>query len=301
MRRAAAGPPLGQHEAVPRILVTNDDGIDSEGLHVLARAMEDHGDVVVIAPDREYSGASAALGPLHLIRAETQRAHVQGIREAWAVSGPPGLCVMFGVMGAFGGPFDLVVAGINPGENIGRAVYHSGTVGAAVTARCRRVTGVAVSQAVQGPSVEGQGEEDGVVDQHWETAADVAGTVVAGLLAEPPNEAVAVNVNVPNVEPAQLRHWRSTILATLPARALASATLRPKPGHTGAYRIEMAWGEPSVLGPDTDGGAVAGGEVSITLLGAYTETDLAGGPGLAGALSRRWSRADEAGLGRTSP
>ncbi len=271
--------------------MTNDDGIDSEGLHVLARQMADRGDVVVIAPDREYSGASAALGPLHLIRPETQRAHLDGVPQAWAVSGPPALCVMFGVMGAFGGPFDLVVAGINPGENIGRAVYHSGTVGAAITARCRGVTGVAVSQAVHGPSVEGQGDEDSVAGQHWGTAARVADTVVDGLLKAPPEEPIAVNVNVPNVELDQLRHWRSTRLATLPARALASATLRPKIGHTGAYRIEMAWGEPSVLGADTDGGAVTGGEVSVTLLGAYTEPDLAGGPGLAGALSRRWSRA----------
>lgn len=198
---------------------------------------------------------------------------------------------MFGVMGAFGGPFDLVVAGINPGENIGRAVYHSGTVGAAVTARCRHVTGVAVSQAVQGPSVEGQGEEDSVLGQHWETAASVAGTVVGALLTAPPREAMAVNVNVPNVEVDQLRKWRSTTLATLPARALASATLRPKTGHTGAYRIEIAWGEPAVLGADTDGGAIAAGEVSITLLGPYTETDVARGPGLAAALSGRWSRA----------
>ena len=54
--------------AVPRILVTNDDGIDSVGLHVLARAMVPHGDVVVVAPDSEYSGAGAALGALHLIQ-----------------------------------------------------------------------------------------------------------------------------------------------------------------------------------------------------------------------------------------
>ncbi|MDQ6784065.1 MAG: 5'/3'-nucleotidase SurE [Actinomycetota bacterium] len=275
---------------MPRILVTNDDGIDSEGLHVLARRMEDHGEVVVVAPDREYSGASAALGPLHLIRPEAQRAHVHGVAEAWAVSGPPGLCVMFAVMGAFAGPFDLVVAGINPGENTGRAVYHSGTVGAVVTARCRSVSGVAVSQAVRGPSVEGQGEEDDVVGQHWATAATVAATVVAGLLASPPKAAIAMNVNVPNVDVDQLRHWRSTTLATLPARALASATLRPKPGHTGAFRIEMAWGEPAILGPDTDGGAVASGEVSITALGAYTETEVNAAPGVADALSRRWSQ-----------
>jgi 5'-nucleotidase len=275
---------------VPRILVTNDDGIDSEGLHVLARQMEEHGDVVVIAPDREYSGASAALGPLHLIRPEAQRARLDGVAEAWSVSGPPALCVMFGVMGAFDGPFDLVVAGINPGENVGRAVYHSGTVGAAVTARCRQVTGVAVSQAVHGPSVEGQGDEDDMAGQHWGTAASVAGTVVGALLAAPPKEAVAVNVNVPNLELDQLGHWRSTTLATLPARALASARLRPKLGHTRAYRIEMVWGEPSPLSPDTDGAAVADGDVSVTLLGAYTELDVGSEQGLAEALSERWSR-----------
>ncbi|MDQ6838949.1 MAG: 5'/3'-nucleotidase SurE [Actinomycetota bacterium] len=275
---------------MPRILVTNDDGIDSEGLHVLAREMGQHGDVVVIAPDREYSGASAALGPLHLIRPEAQRARVEGIDEVWAVSGPPGLCVMFAIMGAFGDPFDLVVAGINPGENIGRAVYHSGTVGAAVTARCRNVTGVAVSQAVGGPSVEGQGEEDLVVGQHWETAASVAGTVVAGLVAAPPVGPIVVNINVPNVELDRLQHWRSTTLATHPARALASATLRPKPGHTGAFRIDMVWGEPSILGPHTDGGAVADGEVSITVLGPYADADVSEAPGLTATLSRRWSR-----------
>jgi 5'-nucleotidase len=105
-----------------RILVTNDDGIDATGLHALARALADLGDVVVAAPDREYSGAGAALGPLHLIQPEVRRARIDGIAEAWAVNGPPGLCVMFSRLGAFGPPFDLVVSGINPGANVGRAV-----------------------------------------------------------------------------------------------------------------------------------------------------------------------------------
>ena len=114
-----------------RILLTNDDGIDSVGLHVLARAMRPFGEVVIAAPDREFSGAGAALGALHLIQPEVHRAHVDGIDEAWAVTGPPALCVMFSRLGAFGAPFDLVVSGINPGANVGRSVYHSGTVGAA--------------------------------------------------------------------------------------------------------------------------------------------------------------------------
>ncbi|MGI9623766.1 MAG: 5'/3'-nucleotidase SurE, partial [Acidimicrobiales bacterium] len=83
-----------------RILVTNDDGIDSVGLHVLARAVAPHGEIVVAAPDMEYSGASAALGALHMLRPEMHRAHIEGIDTAWAVSGPPALCVMFARLGA---------------------------------------------------------------------------------------------------------------------------------------------------------------------------------------------------------
>src|SRR5687768_10643505 len=107
-----------------RILLTNDDGIDSVGLHLLARAMREHGDVVIVAPDTEYSGAGAALGALHIIQPEVRRCTVEGIDAAWTVSGPPALCVMFARLGAFGPPFDLVVSGVNPGANVGRAVYH---------------------------------------------------------------------------------------------------------------------------------------------------------------------------------
>lgn len=138
-----------------RILVTNDDGISSTGLHVLARTMRQHGDVIVVAPDTEYSGAGASLGALHLIQPQARRTAVTGVDEAWTINGPPALCTMFARFGLFG-RFDLVVSGINPGANVGRAVYHSGTVGAALTARNGGVSSVAVSQAVTGMGVEGQ-------------------------------------------------------------------------------------------------------------------------------------------------
>ena len=139
-----------------RILLTNDDGIDSVGLHILAKAMLPFGEVVVIAPDSEYSGAGAAIGAIHLMRPEIHRVHLDGLPEAWTVSGPPALCVMFARMGAFGAPFDLVVSGINPGANVGRSVYHSGTVGACLTARSGGISGIAVSQDVSIGSIEGQ-------------------------------------------------------------------------------------------------------------------------------------------------
>ena len=181
-----------------RILVTNDDGIASIGLHVLARTIRKHGDVVVVAPEVEHSGAGAGVGPLHLIKPQARTTTIEGVEEAWCVNGSPALCTMFARFGVFG-PIDLVVSGINPGANVGRAVYHSGTVGAALTARNGSASGVAVSQAVAGFGVEGQGWDEMILDQHWQTAADVAAVVVAELVATPPSEPVVVNINVPNL------------------------------------------------------------------------------------------------------
>lgn len=251
-----------------RILLTNDDGIDSVGLHVLARAMRPFGEVVIAAPDREFSGAGAALGALHLIQPEVHRAHVDGIDEAWSVTGPPALCVMFSRLGAFGVPFDLVVSGINPGANVGRSVYHSGTVGAALTARNGRVSGIAVSQAVAGFGVEGQGWDEMLVGQKWESAAQVAAAFVQGFVADPPSEPVVVNINVPNKDVADIKGWKSARLGHEPPRRMSTARLEPKVGHDGSYYVRMEWGEAAELPGDTDGGMVGDDYVSVSYLSA---------------------------------
>jgi 5'-nucleotidase len=249
-----------------RILVTNDDGIDSVGLHVLARAMRPHGEVVIAAPDREYSGAGAALGALHLIQPEVRTVRVDGVDEAWAVTGPPGLCVMFSRLGAFGPGFDLVVSGINPGANVGRAIYHSGTVGACLTGRNGGLSGVAVSQAVTGFGVEGQGWDEMIQDQQWETAAVVASAVVGGLVASPPAEPVVVNLNVPNRALHEVRGWRLSEVGRHPPRAMANAWLEPINGHDGAFNVRMSWGDEVSLPEGTDGGTVERDEVAVSYL-----------------------------------
>ena len=254
-----------------RILVTNDDGIDAVGLHVLARRLVEVGDVVVAAPDREYSGASAALGTLHLIRPEVRRVDLEGVPEAWSVTGPPALCVMFARLGVFGGPFDLVVSGINPGANAGRAVYHSGTVGAALTARNGGVSGLAVSQAVDGFGVEGQGWDEMLDHQRWDTAAEVSVRIARVLLDDLPDDPIVVNVNVPNRAWDQLAGWRRTQVALLPPRTLASAELTPKAGHDGAFDVQMHWGDPLTLPDDTDSGAVELGYVTVTALARLSD------------------------------
>ena len=254
-----------------RILVTNDDGIDSIGLHVLARAicdLEGDHEVIVIAPDQEYSGAGAAIGALHLIHPEVRRADIDDCPAdaIWKVSGPPALCVFFARLGAFGGPFDLVVSGINPGANVGRSVYHSGTVGAALTGRNGHISGIAVSQAVTGFGVEGQGWDDAIQSQHWESAATVAATVAQSLLDDMPIEPVVVNINVPDAPIEELGTWKFARVGDRPPRSMATATLRPIPGHRDAFTVEMGWGEAEELAPDTDGGIIERNDVAITYL-----------------------------------
>lgn len=274
-----------------RIFVTNDDGIDSVGLHVLARAMRALGDVVVVAPDDEYSGYGAALGPLHLLEPEVHRTSIiDGIDDAWTVSGSPALCAMFGRLGMFG-DYDLVVAGINPGANVGRSVYHSGTVGACLTARNGGVNGVAVSQTVLGLGVEGQGWEEALVNQKWHTAAAVAAAAVEGLAAELPAKPVVLNINVPNLELGEIKGWKRTEVGVQPPRSVATAVLEPRPGHQDAFRVKMNWGEAVPLPEHTDGGAVMAGWVSLGWLSKLeaAEPSGAGPAGAEAGVDRRLS------------
>jgi 5'-nucleotidase len=191
---------------------------------------------------------------------------------------------MFARLGAFGPPFDLVVAGINPGVNVGRSVYHSGTVGAALTARAGGISGVAVSQAVHGFGVEGQGWDEMLEGQLWESAAAVATEVVGALVAARQESPVVVNVNVPNRPVADMAGWRLTTIGRIPPRVISEASLEPKAGHPGSFRVAMKWGDAVSLPDGTDGGAIERDLVSVTLLGTLSESRFAShGPAEAAA------------------
>jgi len=256
-----------------RIMVTNDDGIDAVGLHVLAKAMSRHGEVVVIAPDEDHSGASSALGALHLIKPVVHECHMPDVDRAFSVTGPPALCVMFARLGAFGPPPDLVVSGINPGNNVGRSVYHSGTIGAAFTARNGGISGVAISQAVTGWGVEGQAWDEMLVNQHWDSAAAVADKVVEGLLADPPSKPAVINVNVPDVDIDEIKGWKRAPIGVRPPRSMASAVLEPREGHEGSWTVRMDWGDEIRPHPDTDVGIVMDGYVAVSWLSGIVDCE----------------------------
>ena len=137
-----------------KVLVTNDDGFDSPGLHALAGLAVELGlEVLVAAPARESSGASASLGAVE----ERGRVVVEprpigalpGV-ESLAVRAAPAFIVRAALHGAFGHEPDLVLSGVNQGPNTGRAVLHSGTVGAAMTAATYGRRSLAVSLAAGG-------------------------------------------------------------------------------------------------------------------------------------------------------
>lgn len=238
-----------------RILVTNDDGIGSEGIHVLAGALHEAGhEVLVVAPSHDWSGASSALGRMHPDEhVEVARAHLPGAPEveAWSLAGPPGLAVLATVLGGFGDRRpEFVVSGINAGLNTGRAILHSGTVGAVLTAQNFGLSGLAVS--VQ------SGER-----WHWDTAAAIAVETLA-LFNEAPARS-ALNLNVPALPREQVRGLRWARLAPFgevragvegPARDRLQFVLRT---------VEIDYE------PDTDQGLVRAGFASLTTLVGVVE------------------------------
>ncbi len=189
-----------------RALVTNDDGIGSEGIRRLAMVAVDAGlDVVVAAPLTDSSGASASLIALHNdSQVVLERRALDGLDgvPAYGVAAVPGFITLLGIRGAFGEPPDIVLSGVNVGLNAGHAILHSGTVGAVLTGSTLGCRGMAVSLAV-GPEL------------HWDTAAQVASEVLPWLMAA--TGPIVLNVNAPNVELGELRGLRRARLASFGA------------------------------------------------------------------------------------
>ena len=122
-----------------RILVSNDDGVQAAGIHALAKEMSNLGEVIVVAPDRNRSGASNSLTlsrPLRVNRLAN---------GFYSVEGTPTDCVHLALTGLLDEPVDLVVSGINHGSNLGDDILYSGTVAAAMEGSNFGLSAIAVS------------------------------------------------------------------------------------------------------------------------------------------------------------
>lgn len=193
-----------------QVLITNDDGIDSPGLAVLATVARDAGhDVLVAAPSREFSGSSAAITGVErdgrILTEAVELPELPGV-PALSVAASPAFIVLIALAGGIGPEPDLVLSGVNYGANAGRAVTHSGTVGAALTAAlgCRRAAAFSIGHSVRRPH-----------EPTWPTATAVAAQLLPAICELPAG--VLLNVNVPDVPYEQLRGIRRTPLATFGA------------------------------------------------------------------------------------
>jgi 5'-nucleotidase len=205
-----------------RALITNDDGIDAPGLRALAGAAVAHGmDVVVAAPAAEASGTSAALSAYtsdgRVIVETRDLSGLPGV-SAYGVGASPSYIVVLAMISAFGPPPDVVLSGINRGANAGRAILHSGTVGAALTAAAYNCPAMAVSLDVLSPVTAASGgnaltvlDETDDEARHWSTAADMARDLLP-TLADLPYGTV-LNLNVPDAPPDDVRGLQRATLA----------------------------------------------------------------------------------------
>ena len=175
----------------PKILVTNDDGIYSKGIILLARALTEVGEVFVVAPDREKSAIAHSLTLHRPLRVEKIK------RNFFAVDGTPADCVHLGVNTILAERPRLVVSGINKGENLGDDVTYSGTVSAAFEGTLLRIPSFAISL---------------VSRSHFKfhMAARFAVRVAQYITKKGLPKNTFLNINVPNLDEKEIKSYKIT-------------------------------------------------------------------------------------------
>ncbi|MDP3876667.1 MAG: 5'/3'-nucleotidase SurE [Methylobacter sp.] len=226
------------------ILLSNDDGYLAEGLTALADALREHADISVVAPDRNRSAASNSLTLEMPLRAYPAS---NGFIK---VDGTPTDCVHLAITGLLEHEPDMVFAGINHGSNLGDDVLYSGTVAAATEGRFLGLPAVAISLVGSNPV-------------HFDTAAQVAVTLLQQLINKPLPQDTILNVNVPDVALSELKGYQATRLGQ---RHKSEPVIK---NNDPRGRIIYWVGPPGAeqdAGPGTDFYAINAGFVSVTPL-----------------------------------
>ena len=228
-----------------RVLVSNDDGVDAPGLRILAEGLRAAGhDVLVVAPDRDRSGASNSLTldmPLRV---------VQRAADTWCVHGTPTDCVHVAITGMLELEPDIVVSGINTTANLGDDVIYSGTVAAAMEGRFLGLPAVAMSLA--------RGDAD---ERHYATAARAAVEIIARLLVDPLPADTILNVNVPDLAWGDVAGFEVTRLGNRHRAEACVSQVDPRGRRW--FWIGPAGAEQDA-GVGTDFHAIRTGNISIT-------------------------------------
>jgi 5'-nucleotidase len=164
---------------VTLILLTNDDGIEAEGLETLERALQDLARIIVVAPDRERSAVS------HGLTIHTRLEFKEIKPDHYSLNGTPADCVIMGLRQAFVPLPDLVVSGINHGANLGDDIMYSGTVAAAREAARHGIPAIAISQAFDDTPI------------RFQKGAEYSRNLIAALLQKGLGGELCLNVNIP--------------------------------------------------------------------------------------------------------
>ncbi len=241
-----------------RILITNDDGIYAEGLGVLERvARELSDDVWVVAPETDQSGLSHSLTLYHPLRLRTLE------ERRFALSGTPTDCVIMGVKKLLPGPPDLILSGVNAGQNICDDVTYSGTVAGAIEGTMLGIRSVALSQAHTPESDR---------ETIWETAERHAPAILRKLVKTDYRRGILFNVNFPAVRPEEVLG----IEVTRQGKLDYNLDLEERKDGRGFPYFWLKFGRQ--IGeemPQSDIGALLAGRVSVTPLKLdLTEHDL---------------------------
>jgi 5'-nucleotidase len=227
-----------------KILLSNDDGYHAQGLAELARAVGEFAETVIVAPDRNQSGASHSLTLGAPLRAGLTDAGV------YYVNGTPTDCVHLAITGLLDSDPDMVISGINHGSNLGDDVLYSGTVAAAIEGRFLGLPAIAVSLASEDLT-------------HLATAGVAAKELLMRLQSRPLPADTILNVNVPGVSLAELRGYQATRLG-FRHRSEPVIPMEDPKGNT-IYWVGAA-GPGQDAGPGTDFHAVENNYVSVTPL-----------------------------------
>ena len=235
------------------ILVTNDDGITSPGIHALAEALEPLGEVWVCAPDREQSAVSHGVSLQRPLR-------VNHIRDRWfAIDGTPTDCVMLGVHGLMKRPPALVVSGINNGANLGDDLAYSGTVAGAHEGMLLGIPAIAVSNVSFFP-------------EHLETAGHYARMIAEYCLEHGLPRETMLNVNEPDLALAEIRGMS---LARMGRGAYRAEIIEREDPRGVAYYWIGGTKPEDVATSGSDFEAVADSRVSVTPLRRDLTCDIA--------------------------
>jgi 5'-nucleotidase len=232
-----------------RLLLTNDDGVHSDGILAMRNALSEIGEVFVVAPERPRSAVGHAITlhkPLRL-----SKSRMADGSAAWSTNGTPADCVTLGAIEVMQDDVDVVVSGINHGPNLGWDVHYSGTVSAAFEGVMIGYSAIAVSVTTWDQVVE------------WRGAADYAAKLAVWLHSHPLPPHTLLNVNAPNIAPDRLTGVEVTRLGS---RQYVDRIVK----RTDPVGRDYFWLGGTLMNhdaePGTDVRAIADGKVSVSPL-----------------------------------